>query len=198
MFTATVFAEPIDEFVRLLTKFSNTPKLQTQFTQQTNNTQSEIQRGVFYFVSPDQFKWEYTYPYEMSIFSYDNALYIYDKVLGHLTIKNINEENLGPTSILTQKSVSQKKLQSLFSKITYHKDNQGHAQFTLIPASSETLFESLLVTFNLNEFPKQIAWKDSIGGEHAINFISIVTNKMLPKDLFLPPHTKNLELYDMR
>jgi outer membrane lipoprotein carrier protein len=120
----------------------NLRNLQTKFEQRLFNEAGELverSEGKFYLQRPDKFRWDYQQPYHQLIVADGNKVWIYDKDLNQVTVKDF-QRALGqtPASLLTSTQAVEKDffINELPAK-------EGVTRLELIPKNAQAQFESM-------------------------------------------------------
>lgn len=188
-FPTLLWADPIlDNFL------DNLQTLHAQFEQrQFSETGKllEISKGEVYVKRPGKFRWEYQSPYDQLIVADGRSVWIYDKDLEQVTIKNLNDA-LGKTPALLLSADG--KVDNNFFIINL--PPQGNlTRLLLKPKSEEAQFASIQLNLQDNIL-SGLELKDNFGQTTFISFKQVNKNLVFQDNLFAfkaPPGTDIIE-----
>lgn len=161
--------------------------LQGQFKQKLYNEKNELvetSQGKMFIQRPNQFHWDYQQPYQQLIIADSERVWIYDKDLEQVTVKNLKKA-LGNTPALIFSS--QRKLEEDFF-VNPLSSQAGSSRFELVPKDAQAQFENIKITLQDKEI-NSLELKDNLGQITVINFEQVRRNQPLDKTLFIftPP-----------
>jgi outer membrane lipoprotein carrier protein len=169
-------AEQLESWLDLLAS------VEGKFSQQVNDSSGrEIQTsaGHFSIQRPGKFRWHYQQPYQQLIVSNGQTLYIYDKDLEQVTVKDLQQEGVDlPALLLSHKG----RIADSFYIDTL--PAQGAAQrFILKPKGQDTPFAEIEIEFNQTQLSRMIL-RDHLDQSTRIEFQNVIRNPDLPKQYF--------------
>lgn len=180
---AFVYADTaIDQFQSFV---SSTQSAKGEFTQRQLKTvedQSVLSKpaeGFFVFARPGRFIWTYTQPYEQVLQADGKQLYIYDKDLNQVTIRQLSKAlNSNPAAILfgdvdVNKGFTIKEIGT----------KNGLAWFEAIPRSKNTGFEKISIGMR-NGLPAAMELHDSFGQISVLTFQRFQQNPAVKQNQF--------------
>lgn len=144
----------------------------------------ETSSGEVYVKRPGRFRWEYQKPYDQLIVADGSSVWIYDKDLEQVTIKNLNDA-LGKTPALLLSSDA--RVESSFFVIEL--PSQGNlTRWLLKPKNKEAQFESIQLNVQGNVLTG-LELKDNLGQTTLIAFKNTSSNLVFREDFFIfnPP-----------
>ncbi len=148
--------------------------LEANFSQTLFNEsgdQLENTKGVLFLTQPDKFYWSYEYPYSQQIISDGNVLWVYDKDLEQLTIKNMkNDLSQSPAGIILGNSDIEKH----YIEVNLG-DIDGYNWVELTSREIESQYRSIKIGFNDNKLGMLII-HDSLGQITRIDFSDVKRN----------------------
>jgi outer membrane lipoprotein carrier protein len=156
------------------------------FTQTIVNRSGKVSNpaeGTFAFARPGKFRWVYQKPYEQSIVGDGDKLWIYDKDLNQVTVRQLGA-SLGqsPAAILAGSD----DLEKNFTLKDGGTDN-GVEWLEATPKSKDTTFELVRIGFKSEGGTMTVATMelhDTFGQTSVLNFGKIERNPSLPADTF--------------
>lgn len=156
--------------------------LKADFTQeildQNRNVQQQM-RGRLVIQRPGKFRWNYQSPYEQEIVADGKKVWLYDVDLEQVTIKPQDQALAGsPASLLS----TQAKLESEF-KVKAVQRNDGLQWFELIPKSSDSSFEKIMLALKDKQLYR-LEIRDSFGQQTDVQFENVQTNPAVSADTF--------------
>ncbi|NEX61565.1 outer membrane lipoprotein chaperone LolA [Noviherbaspirillum galbum] len=186
--SGTAFAGALDQFRSFAT---TTKTARGQFTQrqvkavQGSPKVSNAATGTFAFARPGRFVWTYLKPYEQVMMADGEKLYLYDKDLNQVTVKNLDASTLGssPAAILFGSNDLEK---NFVLKDAGSRDGMEWLDAT--PRSNDSTFERLSIGLK-DGVPRAMELRDSFGQLSLISFDKFDKNPALPADefKFVPP-----------
>lgn len=139
----------------------------------------EISKGEVYVKRPGKFRWEYQSPYDQLIVADGRSVWIYDKDLEQVTIKNLNDA-LGKTPALLLSADG--KVDNNFFIVNL--PPQGNlTRLLLKPKSEEAQFASIQMNLQDNIL-SGLELKDNFGQTTFISFMQVNKNLAFQDDLF--------------
>lgn len=168
--------------------FKSVGSLTSNFTQTVRDEKGDLVReakGTFSLLRPGRFRWDYIAPNEQSIISDGQYLWIYDKELAQVTVKELGKA-LGSSPILLLSEPRAVKEDFVIAE-SYEAD--GLAWVELFPKVKDTDFNKILVGLN-NEGVKEMQLFDQFGQHTSIRFDQVRINQPLQASRFsfvIPP-----------
>lgn len=168
--------------------FKSVGSLTSSFTQTVRDEEGAVVReaqGSFSLLRPGRFRWDYTVPNDQSIISDGQYLWIYDKELAQVTVKELGQA-LGSSPILL---LSEPRAVKEDFVIADSYESDGLAWVELFPKVKDTDFSKILVGLN-NEGIKEMELFDQFGQHTSIRFEQVRINQSLPASRFtfvIPP-----------
>lgn len=144
-----------------------------------NMKQLQQATGVLEFARPGKFRWEYDKPYEQTIVSDGNKLWIYDKDLNQVTVRRLDEAiGSSPAALLFGNNEIEK---------NYNLTNLGNQEnldwIEAVPKAKENAFERLRLGFSANGL-EAMELHDQFGQTTVIKFTELERNPEFPPDTF--------------
>jgi len=144
-----------------------------------NMKQLQQATGVLEFARPGKFRWEYDKPYEQTIVSDGNKLWIYDKDLNQVTVRRLDEAiGSSPAALLFGNNEIEK---------NYNLTNLGNQEnldwIEAVPKAKENAFERLRLGFSVNGL-EAMELHDQFGQTTVIKFTALERNPEFPPDTF--------------
>ncbi len=153
------------------------------------NTKNKVINGKFAVLQPNKFLWEYEQPFKQIIQSDGKKIYVYDKDLQQVTVKNAQQAiNDSPMGVLFNSS----KLESNFSFSLVQATNftnddswlksiigniNSPTWVKLKPKNNNTLYKNLAFSVGGKQMPHILAFEDTLGNKGYIELIDINKNK---------------------
>ncbi|UYG06431.1 outer membrane lipoprotein chaperone LolA [Halomonas sp. M4R1S46] len=135
--------------------------------------------GQMWLSRPGRFRWEVEAPYEQIVVSDGEQVTLYDPDLQQATVQALDERVTHTPALLLSGSADE-----LTESYEVSRSQQGAAEtFTLLPKSSDTLFEELQLTF-YGERLGFLQMTDSTGQRTAIEFDDVQQNVEVPDGRF--------------
>ncbi len=161
--------------------------LQAQFEQNLLNEKGELlekSQGKMAIQRPDQFNWEYQKPYTQLIVADGKNVWIYDKDLEQVTMKNIDKA-VGKTPAFLLSRSRNIEEDFLVRQIS---SPQQTTRFELNPKDAQSQFNSMRISISGKDL-LSFELVDNLGQITHINFTQVKRNKKLAKSLFIftPP-----------
>lgn len=135
--------------------------------------------GTFIMQRPGKFRWDYRQPYEQAIVADGSRLWIYDKDLEQVTVRNL-EGAIGNTPALLLSGGME--LSDNFV-IVEAPDQDGLTWVELTPLDSESNFKRLRLAFENNSV-RIMQLYDSFDQTTILEFSQVQTNTTFPADSF--------------
>jgi outer membrane lipoprotein carrier protein len=161
---------------------SHTQSARGEFTQRVTSRQGakpQDSGGTFVFQRPGKFRWIYARPYEQTIVADGKRLYMYDKDLNQVTVKQLTGAlPASPASIL-------------FGSNEFERDfevedagaRDGLSWIVARPRAKDSPFERIDIGFR-DGLPAAMQLRDSFGQLSALNFTAIERNPPIGADAF--------------
>jgi len=140
--------------------------------------------GTFAFARPGKFRWSYETPYEQLIVGDGDRLWIYDRDLNQVIVRQLDRAlGTSPAAILAGSNA----LESNFT-IADGGEAAGLAFVDARPKSGDTGFEGVRIGFRDN-LPRTMELRDTFGNVTTLTFGAFERNPTLDPDLlrFAPP-----------
>jgi len=175
----SVAASAIDQLRGFL---AHTQTAAGQFSQRVhsaNQAGSQQSSGNFLFLRPGRFRWQYAQPYEQLIVSDGTKLFLYDKDLNQVTIKQLTGSlPASPAAILFGSNQFE---QDFDVKDIGPRD--GLEWINAKPKSQDTLFERIEIGFK-DRLPVAMLLQDTFGQTTELLFSGIERNPSVSRKLF--------------
>ncbi len=183
-FSAALAASPLEEY------FAGLQTLQGEFRQRSLSFADQPpMRGVFQLQRPDRFRWQYRSPYEQTIITDGQRLWLYDADLAQVSIKPMSAamKTSGPAALLT----SRRPLADLFSITALATPADDRDWYELVPtekADEPREFEKLQIALSAQGLAVMVIF-DMLGNATEITFSHLRRNLPIASDLFtfVPP-----------
>ncbi|MCP1313589.1 MULTISPECIES: outer membrane lipoprotein chaperone LolA [unclassified Halomonas] len=180
------FASPLalanDAAERLTERLEPLETYQARFEQQITGSGGErLQdaRGEMWLSRPGMLRWEVEAPYSQIVVSNGSDVYLYDPDLEQVTVQAMDNRVSHTPALLL--SGSARDLTNNYD--VFHEQQGGEDTFTLIPTSTDTLFEELSMVFE-GETLTELLMTDSTGQRTAITFNGVTQNGRIDRGLF--------------
>ena len=193
--TATISANaendtPLDKFLNKLDTF------QADFKQTLINEKGEeleTVTGIVYMQSPGKFRWDYKDPYSQIIITDGITLWIYDKDLEQVTIKDISGTiDDTPAAILS----GEENINEHFVIIPMG-DIYGYDWIELTPKDIENQYSRIRMGFDKDKLGMMVMF-DNLGQTTRIDFQNSRRNKSLESSLFTFEPPEGVDVIDDR
>jgi outer membrane lipoprotein carrier protein len=164
--------------------------LRTDFHQVESGDQGETLQdasGTFYLKRPSRFNWQYDKPYQQSIVSNGQTLWIYDKGLQQVTVRPVSKALRSTPALLLSGG---SKLRQAF-KIEDEGKQDSLLWVRLVPRDENSDFQWVRLGFKDSRL-SQMVLKDNLGELSHIHFTHMAVNIALDSDRFTfspPPGT---------
>ena len=162
---------------QLQTLLKNMHTMQASFTQKVYNTRGKVirsSRGTMALQRPGQFRWQIKSPTQLIMVADGKRLWIYDKALAQVTVKNLKRGGNNPAMILS----GHIKLLTNYVRVQYAK-----GWFYLRPRYGGTLLKMIKLHFKGKKLQKMWLF-DKLGQRSYFRFYNIKINKHVDKSLF--------------
>lgn len=179
---------------RLIDRLAATATLTADFTQQTygeGQLERETSEGHMKVARPMKFAWLVSQPYEQSVISDGETLWVYDPDLEQATYQPVGEQiQRSPAMILAQPEST---LTNDYD-ITEAGDDDLTA-YRLFPTAEDAVFSEMTLLFEQEEI-REIRLKDNLGQTTLITFSNVATGTDIDPAVFEfspPPGTDVFE-----
>src|SRR5690606_11657070 len=141
---------------------------------------------------PDHFHWHTTVPYEETMVTDGERIWIYEPDLEQVTIQPFSDD-VGRTPALLL-SGDENTLAESF-EITREEFGGGRQTFRLLPTDPGSLFENLTLSFN-GDTLEQMHFEDSLGQKTSLSFSEVETNVEVDDSFFTFDVPEGVEVID--
>lgn len=179
---AMVMADEDAAAQRLNTLLSNASTMTADFSQMTlsaNGASMQETTGNLALKRPGMFRWHTDAPAEQELVSNGQTIWLYDPDLEQVTIQEMDQRLTHTPALLLSGDVS--KLQENFT-ITWE-DSGNVIDFTLTPKVSDTLFDSLRLSFR-DGIINDMQMSDAVGQRTNILFQDVQLNQSMNEEQF--------------
>jgi outer membrane lipoprotein carrier protein len=164
-----------DSLQQLREFLSHTSSARGDFSQAVNkgpgSRGSQASSGSFEFARPGRFRWVYAKPYEQTIVSDGDKLYVYDPDLNQVTVKRLKGAiPASPASILFGSNDFEHDFQ-----VKNDGDRDGVAWILATPRSQDSTFERIRIGFR-DGLPVAMDLADSFGQTTELRFTGLQRN----------------------
>jgi len=164
-----------DSLQQLREFLSHTTSARGDFSQAVNkgpgSRGSRASSGSFEFARPGRFRWVYAKPYEQTIVSDGDKLYVYDPDLNQVTVKRLKGAiPASPASILFGSNDFEHDFQ-----VKSDGDRDGIAWILATPRSQDSTFERIRIGFR-DGLPVAMDLADSFGQTTELRFTGLQRN----------------------
>ena len=135
--------------------------------------------GTMQFVRPGRFRWQYDKPYEQTIVGDGAKLWIYDKDLNQVTVRQMDKALGGSPAALLAGSNEIEKVYDLTNLGT----QDGLDWLEAVPKSKENTFERIRLGFGQSGL-EAMELRDQFGQTTVIKFAAVERNPRLAPELF--------------
>ena len=136
-------------------------------------------QGVMQFARPGRFRWDYSKPYEQTIVGDGEKLWIYDKDLNQVTVRNLDKAiGASPAALLSGRNDLARDYR--LSDIGVR---NGLEWAEAVPKSRESVFERVRMGFGKNGL-EAMELRDSFGQVTVITFADLVRNPAIAPEVF--------------
>ncbi|MFM2344766.1 MAG: hypothetical protein RLZZ210_1378 [Pseudomonadota bacterium] len=173
--------------------------------QNSNNKTKEF-TGTFNFSKPNKFIWEYQKPFKQIIQSDGNKLYIYDKDLQQVSIKNADEAiSSSPIAVFLNNHELDKHFSSSvgtsipilyanstdINKLDKNILSSINKWVSLAPKAKDSIYKNLSIGIDNLSMPKVLLFQDNLGNSGIIQLDKVTSQKFkdgyfkfdIPKDV---------------
>ncbi len=167
---------------RLNTLLSHASTMTADFSQMTlssNGASMQETTGNLALKRPGMFRWHTDAPAEQELVSNGQTIWLYDPDLEQVTIQEMDQRLTHTPALLLSGDVS--KLQENFT-ITWE-DSGNVIDFTLTPKVSDTLFDSLRLSFR-DGVINDMQMSDAVGQRTNILFQDVQLNQSMNEEQF--------------
>ena len=176
-------ATALDQFKTFV---SSTKAAKGEFTQrQVKNTNGEAAKptppssGTFLFARPGKFIWTYVKPYDQVLQADGEKLYIFDKDLNQVTVKQLgNALGSSPAAILFGSNDLEKNF-----TLSEAGTRDGMEWLKAVPKAKDTSFEQISIGLR-DGLPQAMELKDSFGQTSLLSFSKFEKNPALTATSF--------------
>jgi outer membrane lipoprotein carrier protein len=177
-----------DALGTLKTFLQSAKTLSADFTQQVtkDGKSSRSASGQFELSRPNRFRFEYTRPYEQSIVSDGQKLWLYDKDLNQVTVKNYAEALAASPAAILAGSAAPEQFYAL--KALPAANGDGLEWLEAVPKAKDSLFQSIRLAFRNGELAV-MELRDNFGATSRISFANVKRNPAIDEARFrfVPP-----------
>lgn len=181
-FTFTVHADEDATAKRLSGLLGNAQTLTARFSQLTldaSGTHLQETSGQLALKRPGQLRWHTDAPLEQLLVSDGKQVWLYDPDLEQVTIQALDQRLTHTPALLLSGDISQ--IRESFE--IEHKEAGDVVDFILRPKASDTLFDSLRLSFRGGVI-NDMQLIDSVGQRTNILFLGVKMNEILDPDQF--------------
>lgn len=142
----------------------------------------EVSKGKFYLSRPGKFRWEYSEPYEQSIIADGENIWIYDKDLEQVTVREMTEILADSPALLLSNEVAISK-EFIVTQMPATDAKKGQEWFILKPKNQDKQYADIRLAFadaNL----KEMELRDNFGQLTWITFTDQKRNSPIDQKLF--------------
>ena len=176
-------ATALDQFKTFV---ASTKAAKGEFTQrQVKNTSGEAAKpappssGTFLFARPGKFIWTYVKPYDQVLQADGEKLYVYDKDLNQVTVKQLgNALGSSPAAILFGSNDLEKNF-----TLSEAGTKDGMEWLKAVPKAKDTSFEQISIGLR-DGLPQAMELKDSFGQTSLLTFSKFEKNPALTATSF--------------
>jgi len=176
---AAASAASIDTLKAFLQQTTSGKARFAQIIVDKNLKQLQQATGTMEFSRPGKFRWEYEKPYEQVIVGDGEKLWIYDKDLNQVTVRNLDKALGNSPAALLAGSNEIDKIYNLTNIGT----QEGLDWLEAVPKSKDNVFERIRLGFGQNGL-ETMELRDQFGQTTVIKFASIERNPKLSPDVF--------------
>jgi outer membrane lipoprotein carrier protein len=192
--TFCAMAGPGEESLRAF--LNDLQSLQTEFTQQLFNENGDLldtASGTLYLQRPGKFNWQYREPYEQQILTDGRTLWIYDKDLEQVTIRDVQAGLRNtPAAILGGTA----DIDDLYEIIDMG-DVEGYHWVRLRSLDDESQYNDVRLGFDGDRLGMMVMF-DNLGQTTRIDFESSELNTSIAPDVFSFTPPANVDIIDDR
>ncbi|MEP4548054.1 MAG: outer membrane lipoprotein chaperone LolA [Saccharospirillum sp.] len=162
---------------RLIDLLQATETLQAEFRQETyadGELRGDQARGIMKIARPLKFVWEVSAPYEQSVISDGETLWVHDPDLLQATYQPVtNQLQESPAMILSQPESTLRTSYDVTEAA-----NESLTAYRLYPLDEDAVFEDMTLLFE-NGRISELRLSDNLGQDTRITFSNVETNLML-------------------
>ena len=182
--------DPLAFFLEKLESF------QADFKQTLTNEQGELletSTGKVYMQNPGRYRWEYEEPYVQLLITDSQTLWIYDKDLEQVTIKDVSNaiDNTPAAIISGKKNINENFVVVNMGVI------EGYDWIELTPRDIESQYRTVKIGFDKNNLGMMIL-NDNLGQLTRIDFLNPVRNQRFGGPLFTFELPEGVDVIDER
>ena len=144
------------------------------------NGLQETSEGKFFLSRPGKFRWDYTQPYEQSIIADGKNIWIYDKDLEQVTVREMSEILADSPALLLSNQVS---ISEEFVVTTLASEESNYEWFILKPKVDDKQYADIRLAFEKTNL-KEMELRDNFGQLTRIVFSDQKRNQKLDQTLF--------------
>ncbi|PTY36565.1 outer membrane lipoprotein carrier protein LolA [Saccharospirillum sp. MSK14-1] len=167
---------------RLIERLEATSNLSAQFEQETyaeGELRGDRSRGLMQIARPLRFVWQVSEPYEQSVISDGETLWVYDPDLAQATYQPVADQiRQSPAMILTQPRST---LSSSYE--VAEASNEELTSYQLYPTDENAVFSELTLVF-IDGVISQLRLTDNLGQDTRIRFSDVRTGVNFPDQTF--------------
>lgn len=140
--------------------------------------------GTLFVKRPGLFRWETIPPFEQLLVADGKMLWVFDKDLEQVTVKELDDRLSQTPALLLSGAVDD--IEKFYRVEGKQADNRWH--FQLYPKQKDSLFSVLRMVFS-NDKPSEMQLEDSLGQKTTILFANPQVNPALTEEMFkfVPP-----------
>ncbi len=173
---------------KLFVFYKNVKSMSASFTQSTINSRfkaAEEATGKLVMQRPGKFRWDYLTPYEQIIVADGKKLWVYDKDLEQVTVKQLDTVIGNTPALLLSGNGS---LQDNFEIVEIQDKSTNLDWVELFPKDEESSFTSMRLAFSA-QYLEYMELVDGFGQTTRIRFTDIQNNPQLDAQQFnfIPP-----------
>jgi len=174
----------------------NLESFQADFKQTLTNEQGEVletSTGKVYMQNPGRYRWEYAEPYVQLLITDSQTLWIYDKDLEQVTIKDVSQaiDNTPAAIISGKKNINENFVVVNMGMI------EGYDWIELTPRDIENQYRSVRIGFDKNNLGMMIL-NDNLGQITRIDFLNPERNQRFGGPLFTFEMPQGVDVIDER
>jgi len=159
-----------------------------------NNQVLEQAAGKFYLEQPGKFRWEYTKPYTQYLISDGTDLWVYDKDLEQVTVRNMDNVIDNTPAAILGGDMDVGKYYSIHDE---GRADDGIHWMTLKPRDSGSQYQSVRLGFRDGQLARMILF-DSLGQKTELRFSKGRRNPRLDEKLFHFTPPRGVDVIDNR
>ena len=182
--------EPLAFFLKELDSF------QADFKQTLSNEKGEVMEtstGKVYMQKPGKYRWEYEKPYGQFLITDSNTLWIYDKDLEQVTIRDVSHAlDNTPAAIISGKQNINENFVVVNMGVI-----EGFDWLELTPRDIDNQYRSVKIGFDKNNLGMMVL-SDNLGQITRIDFLNPVRNRTFDGSLFTFAMPEGVDVIDER